>query len=127
MRRLLLDTHVALWAFSAPKTLAPAIRDLLVDPRTTVAVSAASVWEVAIKRAIGKLTAPMGFAALCIERGFDPLAITFEHAEQAGALPPHHADPFDRMLVAQAVAEDLELVSNDQIFDHYDVRLLRAT
>jgi PIN domain nuclease of toxin-antitoxin system len=127
VRRLLLDTHVALWAFSAPKTLAPGIRELLVDPRTTVAVSAASIWEVAIKRAIGKLTAPPGFAAMCIERGFDPLAITFEHAEQAGALPQHHADPFDRMLVAQARVEDLELVSNDQVFQHYNVRWLAAT
>lgn len=127
MRRLLLDTHVALWAFSTPKTLAPAIRDLLVDPRTTVAVSAASVWEVEIKRAIGKLTAPAGFSAMCSEHGFDPLAITFEHAELAGGLPQHHSDPFDRMLVAQAMFEDLELVSRDRIFEHYDVRLLVAT
>jgi len=127
VRRLLLDTHVALWAFSTPKTLAPAIRDLLKDPRTTVAVSAASVWEVEIKRAIGKLTSPPGFGAMCIERGFDPLAITFEHAELAGGLPQHHSDPFDRLLIAQAMVEDLELVTKDRVFGHYDVRVLVAT
>lgn len=126
MRQLLLDTHVVLWALSAPGSLKPRVRSLLEDPRTTVAVSAASVWEVEIKRAIGKLRSPSGFAAICIERGFDPLDITFEHAERAGALAPHHADPFDRMLVAQAMTEDLELVSHDRIFERYDVRLLHA-
>lgn len=127
MRRLLLDTHVVLWAFSTPKTLTKPIRDLLVDPRTSVSVSAASVWEVEIKRASGKLTSPPGFAAKCIEAGFDPLAITFEHAELAGGLPQHHSDPFDRVLIAQAIAEDLELVSKDEVFAQYGVRVLAAT
>ena len=126
MRRLLLDTHVALWALSAPDTLKPTIRSLLEDPLTTVNVSAASVWEVGIKRALGKLESPAGFAAMCIERGFDPLAITFDHAELAGGLPQHHADPFDRILIAQATAEDLELVSQDRVFERYDVRVLVA-
>ncbi len=126
MRRLLLDTHVALWALSAPGALKPNIRRLLEDPRTTVVVSAASVWEVEIKRALGKLESPSGFAATCIERSFDPLAITFDHAEMAGGLPQYHADPFDRMLIAQAMTEDLELVSHDRVFEQYDVRLLAA-
>ncbi len=89
-------------------------------------VSAASVWEIEIKRALGKLQAPAGFASTCIDRGFDPLQITFDHAELAGGLPPHHSDPFDRMLIAQAMAEELELVSQDPVFEHYDVRLLIA-
>ena len=126
MRRLLLDTHVVLWALSAPTALKPTIRRLLEDPRTTVTVSAASVWEVEIKRALGKLEAPSGFSSTCVDRGFDPLAITFDHADLAGGLPQHHADPFDRMLIAQAISEDLELVSQDRIFELYEVRLLAA-
>ena len=126
MRRLLLDTHVALWAFGAPGALTPALRALIEDPRTTVMVSAATVWEVEIKRASGKLTSPSGFASMCVEHGFDPLAITFDHAELAGGLPDHHADPFDRMLIAQAMTEDVELVSQDRVFERYDVRLLLA-
>lgn len=89
-------------------------------------VSAASVWEVEIKRALGKLDAPEGFAAMCIKRGFDPLDITFRHGEVAGALPPHHSDPFDRMLIAQAMTEDLELVTKDRAMNAYEVRLVAA-
>ncbi len=126
MRQLLLDTHIALWAFASPKLLKPEIRAAIADPRNTVVVSAISVWEVEIKRALGKLDAPEGFAALCIERGFDALDITFRHAEVAGALPPHHSDPFDRMLIAQAIAEDLELVTKDQAMSAYDVRVVAA-
>jgi len=126
VRQLLLDTHVALWAFASPKLLKPEIRAAITDPRNTVVVSAISVWEVEIKRAVGKLDAPEGFAALCIERGFDALDITFRHAEVASALPPHHSDPFDRMLIAQAIAEDLELVTKDRAMSAYDVRVVAA-
>ena len=126
MRQLLLDTRVALWAFASPKLLKPEIRAAIADPRNTVVVSAISVWEVEVKRALGKLDAPEGFAALCIERGFDALDITFRHAAVAGALPPHHSDPFDRMLIAQAIAEDLELVTKDRAMSAYDVRVVAA-
>ena len=126
MRRLLLDTHVALWALSAPESLKPSVRALLEDSRTAVNVSAASVWEVGIKRALGKLESPAGFAAACIDRGFDPLDVTFDHAELAGELPAHHSDPFDRILIAQATTEDLELVSQDRLFERYGVRMLLA-
>lgn len=87
-------------------------------------VSAVSVWEVEIKRAVGKLSAPEGFAAACIECGFEPLVVDFDHAELAGGLPPHHSDPFDRMLIAQALTEDLELVSADRSFEAYGVRIV---
>lgn len=126
MRQLLLDTHVALWAFASPNLLTPDVRAAITDPRNTVMVSAISVWEVEIKRALGKLDAPAGFAAQCVERGFDPLDITFRHAEVAGALPPHHSDPFDRMLIAQAIAENLELVTKDRAMSAYEVRLVAA-
>ena len=127
MRQLLLDTHTALWALSDPDRLDPLVRDALEDPRNFVAVSAASVWEVEIKRTLGKLTAPVGFGTICIDRGFDALAISFEHAETAAGLPLHHGDPFDRMLIAQAIAEGLELVSDDRAFAAYDVQLVAAT
>ena len=121
---LLLDTHVVLWVFGAPDRLSADVRRLIADPRHTVAVSSVTVWEVEIKRALGKLRAPAGFAALCGERGFDELPISFEHAERAGSLPPHHADPFDRMLIAQAQVEGYELVTRDRVFGAYDVRVM---
>ena len=127
MRQLLLDTHVALWAFGSPEVLSPAVRRALQGPRNTVMVSAASAWEVEIKRALGKLTVPFGFAGKCVESGFDPLEISFEHAELAGGLPLHHSDPFDRMLIAQAMTEDLEVVTKDSVFAQYGVRTVVAT
>ncbi|HRB05459.1 MAG TPA: type II toxin-antitoxin system VapC family toxin [Ilumatobacteraceae bacterium] len=127
MRQLLLDTHVALWAFASPELLRPEVRSALTDPLNTVMVSAISIWEVEIKRALGTLDAPQGFAALCIDRGFDALDVSFRHAEVAGALPPHHGDPFDRMLVAQAMTEGFELVTTDPAMSAYDVRLVAAT
>lgn len=126
MRQLLLDTHVALWAFASPELLRPEVRSAITDPRNAVMVSSISVWEVEIKRALGKLDAPEGFGAMCLDRGFDPLDITFRHAAVAGALPPHHADPFDRMLIAQAIAEDFELVTKDRVLSAYDVRIVAA-
>lgn len=127
MRRLLLDTHVVLWGLSAPDTLSAQVRDALQDPANEVVVSAVSVWEVEIKRALGKLVAPDSFAAVCREVGFDELAISFAHAERAGTLPPHHSDPFDRMLIAQAMEEGLELVSRDAVFARYAVATVSPT
>ena len=120
MRQLLLDTHVALWALSSPTMLAPSVRAAIEDPANTVLVSSASVWEVAIKQAAGKLDAPSGFGEACASLGFEPLEISFAHAAAAGALPMHHADPFDRMLIAQAINEHLELVSRDRVFGQYE-------
>ena len=127
MRRLLLDTHTALWALTAPDTLTPSVRDAITDPRNDVYVSAVTVWEVEIKRAIGKLRAPAGFANECVVRGFDPLPIDLTHAELAGTLPLHHNDPFDRMLVAQAISEQLEVVSDDRAFHAYGVNVVQAS
>lgn len=121
---LLLDTHVALWMLSAPSRLGPRTTAALIDRRHFVHVSAVTVWEVEIKRAIGKLRAPDGFGELCHSRGFDELAITFDHAERAGRLPAHHGDPFDRMLIAQALSEDLRLVTADAAFAAYGVATL---
>ncbi len=124
---LLLDTHVVLWALVQPDRLRDDVRVLITDPAHAVHVSAATVWEVEIKRAVGKLSAPDGFAAECADRGFDGLPIDLVHAERAGRLPPHHSDPFDRMLIAQAIEDDLVLVSDDRAFDAYDVRAIAAS
>jgi PIN domain nuclease of toxin-antitoxin system len=118
---LLLDTHAALWFLADDPALDASTRELIEDGRNLVAVSAASVWEVAIKRGLGKLKAPAGFAATVTRVGFNALAITHDHAERAGRLPAHHRDPFDRMLVAQAQTERLTVVSRDAVFNLYDV------
>ncbi|MCY3784042.1 MAG: type II toxin-antitoxin system VapC family toxin [Chloroflexi bacterium] len=126
MRRLLMDTHVLLWALGAEQMLGNDVRQALTDPRNDVFVSAASVWEVAIKSALGKLRAPEHLAAAVEAAGFTELPVTFIHAEQAGSLPTIHGDPFDRMLVAQAQIEGLTLVTADANMLRYPVRTMAA-
>jgi PIN domain nuclease of toxin-antitoxin system len=121
--RLLLDTHPLL-AWLAGDAIARETADAIADPSSTVAVSAASVWEITIKRQVGKLRFEGSPAAEVIDAGFELLSITAAHVERAGDLPLHHRDPFDRMLVSQAQAEGMTLVSRDAAFDLYDVRLL---
>ncbi len=121
--RLLLDTHVVLWALADSPKLRPAVRAVIEDAEA-IHVSAASIWEIAVKRAIGKLTAPDDIAEVLAGTGVLPLSITWQHADAAGALPPHHADPFDRLLIAQARAENLCLVSEDRAFRRYEVELI---
>jgi len=122
---LLLDTHAVLW-WLAGEPLEPGIAATIADPTTLVAVSAASVWEAGIKQALGKLSTPEPLGSAALATGFEPLAITLEHADRAGALPPHHRDPFDRMLVAQAQIEGLTIVSRDPVFSRYDVDVVRC-
>ena len=125
--RLLLDTHAFLWWLADDAQLGPKARAAIADERSVVFVSAASVWEIAVKRRTGKLDAP-GDVAEWIERcDFAPLSIDVEHAVAAAELPPHHRDPFDRMLVAQAQLEELTLVARDDAIDEYDVAVLDAT
>jgi PIN domain nuclease of toxin-antitoxin system len=122
--RLLLDTHVLIWAVTQPDRLRPRLRDAILSARTTVLVSAASAWEIAIKRSLGRLTFPLErFDAVLEDAGFTQLAMNAAHAIEAGSLPRHHADPFDRMLVAQARVEDLVLASDDPLVAAYDLRL----
>ena len=117
-RGLLLDTHVFLWwRMNDPGLSEPARTRITEAP--VVFVSAASAWEASIKIALGKLTLPEPFEDGVTDSGFDELPIRFEHARIAGALPPHHADPFDRMLVAQAQVERLALVTHDQAMAPY--------
>lgn len=123
MTGLLLDTHVFLWWRADDRRLRPAARKAIAEA-PLVFVSAASAWEVAIKAALGRLALPAPFHEGVAGSGFDELPITIAHAEAAGRLPAHHADPFDRMLVAQAQLERLVLVTHDRAFAPYGVDAL---
>ncbi|MBA2438358.1 MAG: type II toxin-antitoxin system VapC family toxin [Acidimicrobiia bacterium] len=123
--RLLLDTHPLLWWLDeTPMT--PTAHAGIVDPSVKVLVSGASIWEIAIKEASGKLRVDGRVIDHVERKGFDRLLISFEHAERAGSLPLHHKDPFDRLLIAQAQLEDLTVVTRDRSFEAYDVAVLRC-
>ena len=124
MSRLLLDTHTLLWWLADVERLSEGTRATIADPRNDVFVSAITGWEIAVKRAKGRLVAPDNLSILVEERGFTHLPLTFHHAEQAGRLPMHHRDPFDRFLIAQAQAEGLILVTRDGHIRQYDVAIM---
>jgi PIN domain nuclease of toxin-antitoxin system len=119
----LLDTHAFLWWRSDPSRI-PAPAQEVIGRADLVVVSAASAWEAAIKTALGRLGLPEPLEAGVVASGFERLPITFAHAEEAAALPPHHKDPFDRMLVAQARVENLVLVTHDRQLASYEVEIL---
>ena len=126
-QRLLLDTHVLIWWRDSERpAVSAAAYDAIADPASEVFVSVASVWEISIKRALGKLHAPGSLTQAFGAVGFRELPITAFHAEQAGGLPLYHTDPFDRMLVAQAQAEGLILVTRDANIPRYGIRTLTA-
>ena len=122
--RLLLDTHAALWWLADDDRLGAASAQLLADPASEVLLSAAVVWEVAIKRSLGKLDAPEDFAATLIGAGARPLPISVEHADAVAELGWHHRDPFDRLLIAQAMIEQAVLVTNDPALQAYGTPLI---
>jgi PIN domain nuclease of toxin-antitoxin system len=119
--KLLLDTHAFLWWDSNDTHLPGALRSAIASPRNQVYVSAVTVWEIAIKRASGKLIFQHSVAKAIAAHDFLPLAITVEQAEWAGGLPQLHRDPFDRLLVAQAQLEGLVLVTVDEQILRYQV------
>lgn len=119
---LLVDTCTLVWWANGDK-LSPAVSQVIEDPDNRVWVSAASIWEIGIKISLGKLTV-RGDLDTVVDEDFEHLPITFAHARRAAHLPRHHRDPFDRMLVAQAQAEDLTLASRDRRIKRYDVALL---
>jgi PIN domain nuclease of toxin-antitoxin system len=120
---LLLDTHVFLWWRLNSRKLRRPARDAIASA-DIVFVSAASVWEIAIKRALGRIMIDESLVAMIEESEFTPLSMTVGHAERVAALPPHHADPFDRMLVAQALVERAKIVSHDQWLEPYGVPII---
>jgi len=123
--KILLDTHILLWWLADDEHLPARAAATIADPDTEVVVSAASTWEISIKQAAGRLDAPEDLLDAVVANDFGTLAITADHAIAAGRLPPHHADPFDRMLIAQAGIEGFTLVSVDRRFSDYEVELLR--
>ena len=123
--RLLLDTHALLWALSAPQQLPASLRRAIQAAENDVYASLASAWEIAIKAALGKIE----FDVRSLERmlaatGFQTLDISLQHAVRVAELPLHHGDPFDRMLVAQALSESMVLVTRDRALRQYGVRIL---
>ncbi len=126
--RLLLDTHALIWWLSDNKSLSKSAHEAVAEPSNLVYVSAASAWEIAAKHRIGKL--PLAgrldgvIGEVIAKERFRELPISFRHAELAGSLPGEHRNPFDRMLIAQALAENLTLVSNERLFDAFGVARL---
>ncbi|MDW7709580.1 MAG: type II toxin-antitoxin system VapC family toxin [Deferrisomatales bacterium] len=127
MRRLLLDTHVLLWWLAGDPRIGPVAARLIRDGTNAVFVFAASAWEMSIEKGQGKLRTPHEELGIAIaEEGFLPLPITVRHGERAGELPLLHRDPFDRMLVAQAQEEGLEVVTSDPAISKYGVPTVDA-
>ena len=124
--RLLLDTHVLLWWLDDAATLLPAAKEAIVDPGNIIIVSVASLWEIAIKKTIGKLELPDDFEEVLSRQGFEFLDVKAGHTFGLGSLPLLHRDPFDRMLVAQARVEGLRIVTRDSRIMSYDVPVLNA-
>jgi PIN domain nuclease of toxin-antitoxin system len=129
---LLVDTHILLWALTAPAQLSDPHREAIEDPTNTVFASAINIVEIAIKSSIGKLTVAdslerdryAGLLAAIEDSGFDMLSFTGVHAASVRTLPFHHRDPFDRMIIAQAIAEGYAIVTADSQFSAYPVKIL---
>jgi PIN domain nuclease of toxin-antitoxin system len=127
----LLDTHVWLWMLAAPDRIRPDLLEELQDRGTRLLLSAASAWEIAIKWSLGRLPLPEPPARYVPSRmersGVSGLAVEHVHALRVATLPPHHRDPFDRLMIAQAQVESAPIVTMDPSFDAYDVSIVRAS
>jgi PIN domain nuclease of toxin-antitoxin system len=123
---LLLDTHVLLWWLDDNPTFSTNAKEVIADGRNVVFVSAVTIWEIRIKNTLGKLEIPDNFRKVLEQQTFEMLSITADHAHLIGTLPAHHRDPFDRMLIAQALFEGFTLVTRDSRFKRYRVSTIRA-
>ena len=126
MKRLLLDTHTFLWWLADDTALGDTCRELIGDGHNEVYVSAATTWEISIKRRLGKLEAPPDIDGIVEDERFVGLPISLYHGNQAGQLPFIHRDPFDRMLIAQAQAEGLSIVTADPVIPEYGIATIPA-
>lgn len=120
--RLLLDTHIALWAITDSPRLNAQARSLILDPANSVHISTASVWEIAIKHMLGRGGMPISGTQAAVHfqaAGYTELPVVNAHITMLETLPPHHTDPFDRLLVAQALAEPLRLLTHDATVSRY--------
>jgi len=127
VKRLLLDTHVLLWWLADDQKLGINARDMISNGNNEIYVSAASSWEISIKKRNGKLTAPDNIESIVEQERFVKLPISLTHGELAGQLPDHHKDPFDRMLIAQARTEKLTILTADDKIQRYDAAVMMAT
>lgn len=124
--RILLDTHVLLWWLADDPQLGESGREAIAAPENLIAFSAASIWEIRIKQAVGKLDLPADFADILTRQPFEPLAVTVAHAHALRELPLLHRDPFDRLLIAQARVEGMTILTRDNAIPQYDVPTLPA-
>ncbi len=123
---LLLNTHVLLWWLDANPSLSEKAKTTIAGGNNLVLISAAVIWEIRIKQALGKLEIPSNFRQVLDRQHFEMLAITAEHAHAVGDLPAHHRDPFYRMLIAQAKVERLTVVTRDTIIKKYQIPVIKA-
>ena len=126
--RILLDTHVILWALTDHPRLSDEARSLIIDPANEIYFSSASIWEIAIKHRLARKDMPVSSveaARLCRLAGYQELTITSVHATATESLPDHHADPFDRILVAQAKSEPMQLLTHDVTLPKYGDNIIR--
>ncbi len=123
---LLLDTHVLIWALENNPMLSTDARNAIIDGKNMVFVSSASAWEISIKKSMGKLITPDNLIEEIKLHRFTLLNINFEHSLLAGSLPDIHKDPFHRMLISQAITEQLTLVTRDSLIPQYEVKVLKA-
>lgn len=121
---LILDTHIILWWMDDNRLLPQKYRLAVADKNNICFVSAVSVWEISIKSAIGKLDIPDNYLDVLLDQNFKELPVSWQHACKVRQLPMHHKDPFDRLLIAQAIIEDLTILSVDKIIPEYDVEIL---
>jgi len=124
--RVLLDTHFLLWWLDDAPELGDKAREVISRPENLIFYSAASLWELRIKESTGKIDLPENFATILQSEPFEALGVTVRHTEALRGLPMHHRDPFDRMLIAQAVAEKLTLLTRDEFIPLYDVASIKA-
>ena len=123
---LLLDTHILLWWLADSPQLSQRAEKAIAAPGNIAIVSAAVIWEIRIKQALGKLKIAPPFYSIIQHQGFELLPVSPDHAYAVGDLPMHHRDPFDRLLIAQAIHEGLTVLTHDPVFQRYDVSLLKA-
>ena len=123
---LFLDTHVLLWWLDDNSRLSKQAKNYIADVDNIIFVSAVVIWEIRIKEALGKLEIAADFFNIVKQQGFEILSITAQHANKVGDIPMHHRDPFDRMLIAQAIDESLTIVTHDRAFKAYEIPIIEA-
>lgn len=121
---LILDTHIILWWLDNSDKLPVKYFEAITDSNNICFISSASIWEISIKSGLGKLEIPGNFTDILLQEGFSELPVSWEHAAKVRQLPFHHKDPFDRLIIAQAIIEDFTLLTVDKIISEYEVEIL---